>query len=96
MISYKLVEDSDDCDHFVERLLKYNQRGFNLLIPIKFCDDKLYQAINHRLEKLENHDDCKLHNDCQDDGLSHYCSFMLNNDTNRIRQQFINMLQSLY
>ena len=89
MISYKLVQDSNDCDKFFERILKYKHRGFDLLVPITFNDDKLYQSITTD----KNNNDCNIHNDCQDDGLSHYCSFMLNNDTNRIRQQFIDIIK---
>ena len=88
MISYKLVQDSTDCDKFFERLLKYNHRGFDLLVPIKFNDDELHQTILNK-----NTNECNRNNDCQDDGLSHYCSFMLNNDTNTIRQQFIDIIK---
>ena len=92
MVSYKLVEHAQDCARFVGRLLKYNQRGFQLLIPIAFKDEILNEAIKER-EKQNHSATHKIGEDCQDDGLSYYCSFMLNNDSCHVRQEFIKIIQ---
>ena len=87
MISYKLVENCHDTQKFIDRIIKYNQRGFQLLVPHSFDEQYLLDAI-----KLQQHGN---YNNDQDIDSDSYDGFMLNNDTLNVRNKFIDLLKQI-
>ena len=87
MISYKLVQNSKDSLQFLDRILKYRQRGFKLIVPHSFREENINDGI-----PLLNENKSNVVNDSDDK----YDNFQLNNDTMKVRNRFVELCSKLY
>lgn len=89
MISYKLVENSKDSLQFLDRILKYRQRGFRLIVPYSFREKNINDCISLMVQNKNIVKDAKDEDD-------KYNDFQLNNDTMKVRNNFVELCSRLY
>ena len=89
MISYKLVENGKDSSQFLDRILKYIERGFTLIVPHSFKD----KYINDAMSLLNQTEKENIYNDMDTDNK--YDDFQVNNDTMQVRNKFVDLCSRL-